>query len=377
MSFLSKIENFYEHIASQSAAKTKREKLQLIHFLVVVSLSIVLSILFIGYNFINDQFSNVMYVSLYLIALVSIFILIKYRVNVDLVYNFLNLSFITLIIMIVQNQEIACILWIYIYPLSVIFLFGTKKGIMWSFLMLISVFISVYVMQGKVGIYTFGFMVRFVLTYLVSIIISAWFNYYKELYYNELENINKILQKEQQDLEKEINERKALEVKLTKIAHTDSLTNLFNRRYFWELGNKEIIRSQRYNIPMCLAVLDIDYFKDINDNCGHPIGDEVLRVLSRHCSYVLRESDILGRIGGDEFAFILVHVTYEQAYEKFESLRKEIASLNLASIKNRAKLTVSIGVAPLSSDVENLGQLYKKADKALYEAKKKGRNMVI
>jgi len=156
----------------------------------------------------------------------------------------------------------------------------------------------------------------------------------------------------------------------------DFLTGLFNRRYFMELAEAELIRSERYDRPLSVFMLDVDHFKKINDTHGHNAGDAVLRRLGEIMQNALREVDIIGRMGGEEFAILLPETTLENAAMVAERLREKI-SLQAISLSGGLPLhiTVSIGVAALSGKDLNIDTLLSFADEALYEAKRE-RNQV-
>lgn len=159
-------------------------------------------------------------------------------------------------------------------------------------------------------------------------------------------------------------------------AHTDVLTGLANRRRFFEVAEAEISRSRRYETPLSLLMLDIDHFKEVNDAHGHRAGDRVLQQLARTCLEVLRTVDVVGRVGGEEFAILLPETTLEGAVEVAERLREAVGRAEVAREEGvPLRITVSIGVAPLSAGT-NLDTLMSQADAALYEAKHGGRNRV-
>lgn len=175
----------------------------------------------------------------------------------------------------------------------------------------------------------------------------------------------------------DITERRALEQEMVRQARTDSLTGLSNRRYFRELAGKELARASRYGQTLSVLMLDLDKFKGINDTHGHQTGDQVLCVVGEVCRQTLREVDIVGRIGGEEFAILLPESEVRQAAEVAERLRQAIAQavIRLES-GDELRFTVSIGVAPLSAAEVTIDHLLNQADKALYEAKRTGRNRV-
>ena len=168
-----------------------------------------------------------------------------------------------------------------------------------------------------------------------------------------------------------------LEKELQHLAQTDTLTLLYNRGYFLELAEKELQRAMRYDSSLCFAVLDIDNFKRINDTLGHPVGDTVLQALAQHCKQSLRETDLIARLGGEEFAFVLLHVNEEHARAKMEKLKDELSQLSVPYDGGLSlNFTVSIGLAMLSERIKRLDELYIQADEKLYLAKNAGRNCV-
>ena len=175
----------------------------------------------------------------------------------------------------------------------------------------------------------------------------------------------------------DISERKRLENQLKELATQDSLTRLYNHKHFIESTEKELSRSVRYDRPLSIIILDIDFFKKINDQFGHSVGDEVLKFLSRICQGVVRENDIIGRIGGEEFAIALVNSDLNKAYDVAERIRHRIESEIFISEGNKITFTVSLGVAEYLKDQDDMTKLMKKADDALYEAKGAGRNRVV
>jgi diguanylate cyclase (GGDEF)-like protein len=163
---------------------------------------------------------------------------------------------------------------------------------------------------------------------------------------------------------------------LRSMATIDSLTGLVNRRAFLMDAQRSIAQAVRYNEPLCLTILDIDRFKIINDTFGHGAGDTVLHHLSSIMSDCLREGDILGRMGGDEFVVLMPETHVNEALIAVERLRMEVATQTLVLENNRIKFTVSVGISSISPMINNWELLYRAADAALYESKNKGRNRV-
>ncbi len=165
--------------------------------------------------------------------------------------------------------------------------------------------------------------------------------------------------------------------KLQSLAATDVLTGLVNRRQFNLQLDAEIARAKRYRSPLSLALFDIDDFKKVNDFYGHPTGDRILQELGQLISANVRESDISARYGGEEFALILPETGQIDAYELLERLRAMIERTVFCLPDNPMTITISVGVAQLNLDHAQSYELIEKADAALYQAKKQGKNQVV
>ena len=160
---------------------------------------------------------------------------------------------------------------------------------------------------------------------------------------------------------------------LKKLAEIDPLTSVYNRRAFFVKAESELNRSIRYNHPLSILLFDVDNLKKINDTYGHQMGDEILITFARKVSSLLRESDIFGRYGGDEFIALLCETDYESAKITAERIRKEITQLAVTfNGKTPVKFTVSVGTGS-RSDHLGLSEIIRKADMALYESKHNGK----
>ena len=155
----------------------------------------------------------------------------------------------------------------------------------------------------------------------------------------------------------------------------DDLTGLYNRRYFFEIAAKEYSKSVRHITPCSLMVIDIDYFKTVNDRFGHPTGDTALKHLAEQLGLQSRKEDVIARLGGEEFAILLPNTSITSAIKVAEKVRKSICQHTfICDLLTELKLTVSIGITSLLSTDTSFADLYRRADKALYKAKEDGRN---
>ncbi|MFZ5943871.1 MAG: sensor domain-containing diguanylate cyclase [Bacillota bacterium] len=175
----------------------------------------------------------------------------------------------------------------------------------------------------------------------------------------------------------DITRRKQLEQELIKLATLDPLTGSNNRYSFLEKAQGELTRALRYEKPFTFLMLDIDDFKQINDNFGHHMGDEVLKRMVRKSMATLRKNDIFGRLGGEEFGVVLIETDPLKGLVIAERLRTNLAKLKIKNGKKAIGFTVSIGLAVLRESDRSIEQIMRRADKALYEAKNKGRNRVV
>lgn len=165
--------------------------------------------------------------------------------------------------------------------------------------------------------------------------------------------------------------------KLEEVVNIDELTKLHNRRYLYVQGQIEVSRAQRYGRPVSVVMLDLDHFKQVNDVYGHASGDALLVAVARCCRNATRASDVVGRLGGEEFGIVLPETPHEAALTVAEKLRAGIAenAVDLGSVKLHA--TASLGVATLTAHDKGLEDLLRYADHAMYAAKQGGRNRVV
>ncbi len=185
----------------------------------------------------------------------------------------------------------------------------------------------------------------------------------------------------QEWLEDEVRARtrdlEAANERLTYLATIDPLTEVNNRRSFFEQFEKFFALARREQRPISLLMIDLDLFKQINDSYGHALGDQVLRHFTNGLSSQLRQSDLFGRLGGEEFAVVLNDTGLDDAHRLADQLRENVAETPLLSGKLTIDYTISIGVSERESGDIGIDDLYRRADEALYIAKEEGRNRVV
>ncbi len=278
-------------------------------------------------------------------------------------------------------------------PIFATVLFGKRLGIVFAVAMVSVMIVTAYsfVFGGRVLEIDLSvsetylpawvtYMLTVVLAVSVSILAISMSNGYLASALIESRKSQNALSHLNRDLENQISER-TLELQIAKSkaeqqARTDVLTGLNNRRAFFEYAEAIAAQSRRYDHAYVIAMIDIDHFKSVNDRWGHEAGDEALVTVGRVISEGLRETDVIGRIGGEEFAVILPETAVEEGLLLAERLRAAIEATVIPSPKADIKLTISIGVASLDNHNRALEQVVADADAALYLAKEAGRNRV-
>jgi diguanylate cyclase (GGDEF)-like protein/PAS domain S-box-containing protein len=174
----------------------------------------------------------------------------------------------------------------------------------------------------------------------------------------------------------DVTEQKRIEDQLRALATTDALTGALTRRHFFDVAELEWTRSTRHRHPLCVALIDVDHFKTVNDRFGHAMGDEALRQVGETVRGKLRRHDLLGRYGGDELALLFPETPLEGARQVSERIRRAVADLRLTHGEIPVPLTISAGLVARRPD-ELLATACQRADAALYAAKDSGRNRII
>jgi len=186
----------------------------------------------------------------------------------------------------------------------------------------------------------------------------------------ELENIKRSLAVKETELQ-------AVIAQADEVSHTDALTFLPNRKSILSDLQREVLFSDRYGTPLAISMLDIDYFKNINDTYGRVVGDEILRKLAMELRNHIRHPDVIGRYGGEEFLVVLPHTTVKAAAEQAERLRKYVESLVIQADEIEITLTISMGLAQYKIHHEDWQSFLSRADAALYQSKNNGRNQWV
>lgn len=175
----------------------------------------------------------------------------------------------------------------------------------------------------------------------------------------------------------DITELQILKEELKIQAITDYLTGAYNRRHFVKTCEAEFERSRRHDLDLSIIMLDIDFFKSINDKYGHLIGDEVLKELTKRCNDLIRAEDTFYRIGGEEFAIILPHTTIKEAEQLANRIKEyQDKHLVIGNFEGEIKITFSIGISSIYKSDKDYEEIFSRADDALYKAKDSGRNKI-
>ena len=287
-------------------------------------------------------------------------------------------AFAALVIYLVAHsgEEHSHALWFFSFPVVSVMLLPPREGIVWSCLSIASA-TAIMVLGGPetgTSAYSGAFTARFAITAILITGGMFWSEVALRRYQEETGARRSAIESESTRLKAEITRRVSLEVDLRVLASTDPLTGLINRRAFMDRFSHELLRSRRHGPAPTLLILDIDHFKKINDRHGHPAGDTVLAHLGHLLNSSLRNVDIVGRIGGEEFAVVLVETNAEMGQPVIERLLDRIRETTvLLADGTPLHFTASIGSTEILGD-DTIDTAIQRADEALYTAKNSGRN---
>jgi diguanylate cyclase (GGDEF)-like protein len=195
-----------------------------------------------------------------------------------------------------------------------------------------------------------------------------------DLFYHSVERIAAALS----EIEEAHRLARAAQADLRRLASVDELTGVANRRWFTAMAGRELERCRRFEHQLALLMIDIDHFKSVNDTHGHAVGDEVLKAFTRELESNLRSVDLLGRLGGEEFAVMLPETEQSAAALTAERLRAAVETLKFPFEDGTVlRITTSVGIAIFSPTGDSLDSLLARADSALYTAKREGRNRTV
>lgn len=272
-------------------------------------------------------------------------------------------------------------LWAFFAPLAALFFADRHQMVLWlsAFVVLtvISGFVDPYV-KGQVPLMDPTFNTAFFVMNMAAGFISVYLILMS--FVKDREESHRLAVKAREEaiaahaeLEKVNDQLKANEAKIRELMLTDPLTGVANRRHFEDRMKTEFLRVERYKNQLTIAIADIDLFKSINDTYGHDVGDHVIKAFANTLQSNLRQTDFIARIGGEEFVLILPETDIEGTLTLIERMRQELASKTIPGTDR--VVTASFGVAAVLPK-EDPSNCLKRADKALYESKDKGRNQV-
>lgn len=212
------------------------------------------------------------------------------------------------------------------------------------------------------------------LALLVYVLLVAFMAYTRSV---RLHEARQQIRVSERALQRQLDENQILQAQLKDQAQRDALTGVFNRRYLVEVLERELAQAQRQGLPLSLMLMDLDHFKRVNDTHGHQVGDEVLRGAAALLSGHVRAGDVVCRYGGEEFLLLLPGMPEAQAVERAECCRRELAERTITVGPAEVRVTVSIGVVTFPVHGDSAASLIQAADRALYVAKREGRDRVV
>ncbi|MFD2166201.1 GGDEF domain-containing protein [Thalassotalea euphylliae] len=288
--------------------------------------------------------------------LINLFVL-RFHKRLELTTTLTGLSIIPLVLAIVYTggHQNTGLYWTYPFPITLFIFFGYWRGLVLNLILFAGITFLVFSPELTIAVYRIEEISRYFASYIVNVILCLIAEYFRFKSHSELTNVN--IEKQKQ-------------------ANTDALTGLPNRRFVDSVFIEDVISNPSRHFPLSIAILDIDHFKRVNDNYGHDIGDLVLKHVATTIRRVLRESDLVARIGGEEFLLIFRDVDITKGMMVAEKVRAGIEAAPFEKGNTHIRITVSMGCAQVD-DTVNFDNVIKTADEHLYQAKEHGRNRVV
>ena len=351
----------HTHMSDLSAAVSDSDHLAYRHhlFAVILAVAMVFSVLFgllhdLDINPITELHANVNYSYSFVCLLVLLSLrhstaYFQFKFSIFLIAS--HLTFTSALINVPDDQFRA--IWFYLLVLVAYILGGSKHGIVTIIAALITLITSS--MMSNLGISEIS-LTSIIIGLVIFGLITQVYTSRVMLYASLLTNKNQLLEK---------------------LAKEDPLTGIMNARSYYQIGQQLFELAKRKNQNLSLLYIDLDHFKKINDNHGHYSGDQVLIAVTQSILSVLRKSDVLARIGGEEFCVLLPETDTKGALILAEKIRETIATSPITINNNTLHPTASIGLAELNIKDADLNTIQMRADKNLYVAKNNGRNQVV
>jgi diguanylate cyclase (GGDEF)-like protein len=362
----------------------------LLNMMIISPLLLVVLTLFV--NFLDPQtpLRNFI-IDIILIAILLYFRSMLYRGSVTFVaFSILILGFIFIIITIISDGTIrtpaTSIFLLWVVMSSVLFqLRGCVLATIATSLAIIGLILAQHANMMPAPVYTVSLIHWFVLTIITGITGGFTYLAYQttqealtraEQEVTKREQNEQLLESANDHLRRYVREIEHLQAELRTQSLSDPLTGLHNRRYLNEILAHELVRTDREHTPLSIIVADIDHFKTINDTYGHQVGDSVLVAIASLLKKYVRGSDIVCRYGGEEFLLVIHSTTADNAAKRAEEIRQASAALCTQYEHGTVRITISFGIAIYPDHGNNVESLISKADQALYQSKRAGRNQV-
>ena len=347
--------HFFKQLYQFSEVECTDElQFRLLSYGLILSIVLAYAVLILMYTNILPRPSFIVYLDLFLstISIILFILLHSKRVQYTFIlYGFIIIIYVVALLLNTQGSlDSLRLLWF-----SLLLVVGFLLGNVWIGI-LISVLIAFTVIMLFSTLFGFSNKIAFMNFFEVHVVLTTLLTIYT---------------RETNSYADKLKEQNVL---LNKLASIDILTGIYNRRFLFELADTYLEKAKRENRDYTLMAMDIDHFKNVNDTYGHHIGDNALQAFVHTVKSMLREGDLFGRTGGEEFTVVLMDCDQKNSYIVAEKIRTEVEKI-ICDI-HEIHMTVSIGIAFLEED-DTLEDIMIRADKCLYTAKKNGRNQVV